>query len=87
MAVASPWVMSWSRLDECVDEGRRLLLPFRTRPYLVVCHRRSLGNPYTYTRTREHVNVNGCTGPGPGCRVIPLHGNGLCPGDSLELVR
>jgi len=56
-------------------------------PYLVVCHRHSLGNPYTYTRTREHVNVNGCRGPGRGCRLIPLHGNGICPGDCLELVR
>jgi hypothetical protein len=87
MAVASPWAMSWSRSDECVDEGRRLLLPLRTRPYLVVCHRHSLGNPYTYTRTREHVHVNGFTGPGPGVSLIPWPGNGLCPGDSLEPVR
>ena len=82
MAVASPWAMSWSRLDECVDEGRRLLLPFRTRPYLVVCHRHSLGNPYTYTRTREHVDESG-----PECLVIPRHGSGLCLADVLEPVR
>jgi hypothetical protein len=56
-------------------------------PYLVVCHQHSLGNPYTYTRTREHVNVKWVHRSGPGCRVIPLHGNGLCPGDSPELVR
>ena len=51
-------------------------------PYLVVCHRHSLGNPYTYTRTREHVDESG-----PECLVIPRHGSGLCLADVLEPVR
>jgi len=60
-AVASPWATPWSPLDELLDEGERPpLLPGRRAGSRMPG---APDNPYTCTRTREHVHESGL-GPG-----------------------